>query len=142
MTFSRLSLRRLAACMLASWVLALGASVAHACGLSAHVAVAGHGDVVTPTAASVVPMPLAVHGHEQPRNAAEALCLKFCAEEKASAPSLAIPSVPAAPALINSLPPSVLHDAVPLQTRRLAWRLEQGRRPTRSTLIDLQRLIL
>lgn len=141
MSFSRIQLRRLAACVLLGWLLAFGVSVAHACGLTP--GLSGHPDSAGPAhahAGSTADLNAAAADDPTPP-VDNASCIKFCEDSTKSATGSGSIAT-AAPAHLDSVPllqPRPDEAARPL---RNAWTRDQGRRPARELPIEFLRLTL
>ena len=139
MLFSRLQLRHLAAFVLLGWVLALGVSVAHACGLVSALADDGHGQDAAQSRVVLHSEATGAAADDQAPLSVNPSCDKFCDDTKNAASGS---GTIAAPAHFNSVPLLLLQPDLAILPLGAAWMRDQGRRPARQLPIELLRLTL
>lgn len=141
MSFSRLQLRRLAAFVLLGWMLALGVSVAHACGLMSGPAEDGHGAGTVHSRVALDHDLAGVSAGDQTPISADASCVKFCDESK-NPPSGTGTLTASAPGHLDNVALLQLRPDLALLPLHTAWMRDQGQRPSRPLSIELLRLTL
>lgn len=141
MLFSRLQLRRLAAFVLLGWMLALGVSVAHACGLASALADSGHEHDTAPSRVVLHSESTGTAADDQGSLSVNPSCDKFCDDTRKAASGSGNLAA-SAPVHLDSAPLLSLRLGLAILPPSAAWMREQDRRPSRHLPIELLRLTL